>query len=555
LKRIINIVNSALIVLIFSTPSFSQSHQSWSYNKVIYEVNVRQYTEEGTFAAFAAHLPRLRDMGVGILWFMPIHPIGEQNRLGSLGSYYAVQDYLDVNQEFGTLEDFKDLVDTAHSMGMYVIIDWVANHTAWDNPLTTTHPDWYTKDSYGNFVPPAGTDWSDVIDLNYSQQKLRDYMIDAMQFWVEQADIDGFRCDAVSMVPLDFWQTAITELKTVNPDLFMLAEDDGEQYQDAGFDMSYSWGYHGFGDGLLNKVYKDINTANDLWNFLGNEQNAYSQNHYRMHFTSNHDENSWYGTVFEQFGAAAEAFAALTSVINGMPLLYSGEEAGLDKRLAFFDKDQIDWQPHPFAAMYKKLFTLKKDNQTLWNGGNGGKLQRIMTNNNYDIFAFVREKENDKIFAVFNLCPNTINITFSGSKHFDRYADALAIDSVAFAKGTSLALAGWKYKIYHKEAAITGIIDENRTPAYLVCQNYPNPFNMSTAIQFNVTDGQKVSLEIYNALGEKVKTLYSGYTAPGTHSFTWDSKNDAGYSVTSGLYFFKLTTGGESRVQKMLLLR
>lgn len=341
--------------LFILTIALSQDHEIWSYNQNIYEVNTRQFTHSGTFAEFEAHLDRLQDLGAGILYFMPIHPIGIQNRLGSLGSPYSVRDYLDVNPEFGTLEEFVALVDSIHARGMYVIMDWVANHTAWDNPLTVSHPEWYVTDGQGNFIPPPGTGWSDVIQLDYGEQGLRDYMIQTMAYWITEADIDGFRIDAVSFVPDNFWPGAIAQLKAIKPEILMLAEDDGTQYQSLGFDMTYAWGLYGFGNGVLQRMADGVDDAIDLANYLNNELNYYSDQHYRMYFTSNHDENSWYGTVFERFGAAAEAFAALTATMNSLPLIYGGQEAGLDQSLAFFDKDEIDWQAHPFENMYSTL--------------------------------------------------------------------------------------------------------------------------------------------------------------------------------------------------------
>jgi glycosidase len=255
---------SLLVLIVVPIILSGQDHHDWSYNLCLYEVNVRQYTSSGTFADFETHLDRLEDLGVGILWFMPIHPIGLQNRLGSLGSYYSVRDYYGVNPEFGTLDDFIALVDSIHERGMYVLMDWVGNHTSWDNSLTLTHPEWYVKDDNGNFVPPPGTNWSDVIQLDYSKQGLRDYMIDAMKFWLDTADVDGFRCDAVSFMPLDFWTTAIAELKNVKPGIFILAEDSGTQYHTAGFDMTYAWEYHGFGNGILVNIVAGSNNANVL---------------------------------------------------------------------------------------------------------------------------------------------------------------------------------------------------------------------------------------------------------------------------------------------------
>ena len=230
MKLIIRFFSIILLLLFIPIKSsWGQTHLDWSYNLSIYEVNTRQFTSDGTFDAFSTHLDRLQDMGVGILWFMPVHPIGEQNRLGSMGSFYSVKDYLDVSSDYGTLSDFKDLVDEIHARDMYVIIDWVPNHTSWDNVLTTEHPEWYTKDSDGNFVPPAGTNWTDVIDLDYEQQGLREYMIDALKFWVDSAGVDGFRFDAVDYLPDDFMAQMTDSLKKHKPDILLLAEGADEK--------------------------------------------------------------------------------------------------------------------------------------------------------------------------------------------------------------------------------------------------------------------------------------------------------------------------------------
>jgi len=422
-------------------------HQRWSYNLAVYEVNTRQYTAAGTFAAFSSHLDRLSDMGVGILWFMPIHPIGVKNQLGTLGSPYSVKDYLAVNPALGTMENFKELVNAIHAKGMYVIMDWVANHTAWDNTLTISNPEWYVTDDNGNFMPPAGTNWSDVIQLDYSKQGLREYMVETMIYWINEVGIDGFRCDAVSFVPSDFWSTAIKELKKVKPELLMLAEDDSREYRSLGFDMTYAWGMYGFGNGVLIDIANGLYNADDLDNYLKNELQIYSDSHYRMYFTSNHDENSWYGTDTELFADAAETFSVLTATINGTQLIYNGQEAGLNHRLPFFDKDEIPWQEHPNEAIYKTLLNLKKENQALWNGNNGGRFKRVSGSND-DIFSFVRQKENDKIFAVFNLNPNRINALFSDTLFYGSYVEIFSNDTVTFNQSARMTITGWDYYIY-----------------------------------------------------------------------------------------------------------
>ncbi|MBU1298691.1 MAG: T9SS type A sorting domain-containing protein [Bacteroidetes bacterium] len=547
---------SLSLLILVPTTSFSQDHQNWSYNLNIYEVNVRQYTQSGTFAAFETHLERLKEMGVGILWFMPIHPIGKQNRLGSLGSYYSVKDYLAVNPEFGTMDEFKALVKKAHEMGMFVIIDWVANHTAWDNPLTITNPDWYSKDANGNFLPPPGTNWSDVIDLDYSKQGLRDYMIGAMKYWINETNIDGFRCDAVSWVPLDFWERANTELKNVKSGFFLLAEGDGPQYQNVGFDMTYAWGLHGFGNGVLKRIANRSSNVNELDNYVAGEKNRYSNEHYRMYFTSNHDENSWHGTVFEQFGNAAEAFAVLTSTLNGMPLVYSGQEAGLNKRLLFFDKDQIEWQQHPFADIYTTLLNLKKENKALWNGRYGGEFQRVKTTSDKAVFAFVREREDDKIFVMLNLSPGYMGGILLDTLFCGSYTDVFTNDTISFDQGSSIALPGWTYKVYKKRGEIMGIsADDELAAEFVLSQNYPNPFNLNTKIQYYLPRTTRVEIAVYNCLGEKVKTLFSDYTVLGFHTISWDSKDETGENVSSGIYFYQIFAENRVIVKKMILLR
>lgn len=528
-----------------------QDHHDWSYNLPIYEVNVRQYTSSGTFAGFATHLDRLKELGAGILWFMPIHPIGVQNRIGSLGSYYSVKDYYGVNPEFGTLDNFRTLVDSVHAKGMYVLMDWVGNHTSWDNVLTVTHPDWYAKDGNGNFIPPPGTNWSDVIQLNYSKPELRTYMIDAMKFWVDSIGVDGFRCDAVSFMPLDFWTTAITELKNVKPEIFMLAEDDGIQYNAAGFDMTYAWGLYGFGNGILPNIVAGTNTANLLNTYSNQENTYYPAPYYRMYFTSNHDENSWYGTVYELFGNAAENFAVLTSTYRSMPLIYSGQEAGLNHRLAFFDKDQIIWQQSPFADLYKRLFELKKHNKALWNGAAGGQLQRVLTTNNPAIFSFVRQKDECKIFAIFNLTSSEKTITLQGTLYPGNYRDVFTDDSITLSENAIITLPAWGYKVYEIGSGITDVDDEKNIPdKYKLLQNYPNPFNPSTKIQFTIPESGNVNLAVYNLLGEKVSEVLNQEMNPGKFEITFDGSN-----LSSGIYFYEIKTNGYRDVKKMNLIK
>ncbi len=379
----------------------------WSYNKAIYEVNIRQYTKEGNFKAFEKHLPKLKELGADILWLMPINPIGEKNRKGTLGSYYSVKDYKAVNPEFGTLEEFKSLVKMIHKMGMYVIIDWVANHTAWDNEWIIDHPEFYTKDSLGNIIPP-NNDWTDVADLNYDNQELWVEMIDALKFWVKECDIDGFRCDVAGMVPIEFWIEARTELQKIK-DVFMLAEWDTPEIHLV-FDMTYDWKIHD----IINGIAKKEKTVDDLIQQIEKNKTDFPKNAFRMQFTSNHDKNSWNGTVFERLGDGVETFAALTSVIPDMPLVYSGQEAGNSKRLSFFDKDTIQWKDSKLFNIYSKLFHLKKNNKALFNGDRGGEMVFLECTNEENIFAFTRKADQDKILAIFNLSDKPIEFDLIG---------------------------------------------------------------------------------------------------------------------------------------------
>ncbi len=426
--------------------SFTSSvkHPEWSRNLSIYEVNLRQYTPEGTFKAFEHHLPRLKELGIGILWFMPIHPIGEQNRKGTLGSYYSVRDYLAVNPEFGTMEDFKALVKRAHNLGMVVILDWVANHTAWDNPLAREHPEWYARDSTGQFVPPV-PDWHDVIDLNYDNLELREYMIRAMKFWVTEADVDGFRCDVAGMVPMEFWNKARAELEKIKP-VFMLAEDESPAFHERAFDMSYGW--------ELNRLMSDIvngkKAAADLRAYFEKNAKNYPRDSYRMYFTSNHDENSWNGTEFERLKDAARSFAVLVSTIPGMPLIYSGQEIGLNKRLRFFDKDTIEWHDSDFTRFYETLLSLKTSNEALWNGDAGGDMRIVPTSNDSCCFAFQRIKGDKQVFVLLNLLNADQSITLNNKLPTGDFKDIFSSEKISFSPNATLQMKPWEYRVFER---------------------------------------------------------------------------------------------------------
>ncbi len=377
-------------------------HLAWTRNANIYEVNIRQFTPEGTISAFEKHLPRLHKMGVKILWVMPVQPIGVKERKGTMGSYYSIRDYKSVNPEFGTQADFNRMVKTAHKLGMKVILDWVANHTAWDNVWAVSHPEWYKRNAKGaltSYEFDNGREieyWTDVIGLDYRQPALWDAMIDAMKYWVKTADIDGFRCDVASLVPTPFWLRARAELDAIKP-MFMLAESNDPAIH-AAFDMTYDWKlFDTFADIAQGKA-----DARALDTWLQTGQNGFPDDAYRMNFTSNHDVNSWRWSDTELYSEKFRAFAVLAAMLPGMPLIYGGQEAGLDKRIAFFEKDAVDWKSYSNAAFYTRLLALKARHPALANGASGGAVARIVTDDD-QVFAFRRERGSDRISIAVNL--------------------------------------------------------------------------------------------------------------------------------------------------------
>jgi glycosidase len=426
-------------------PYVELKHPEWSRNATIYEVNVRQFTPEGTFKAFESHLPRLKAMGIDIIWLMPIHPIGEKNRKGKLGSYYSVKDYYGVNPEFGTLDDFKNLVKKIHSMGMHVIIDWVANHSAWDNQLVKDHPEWYTKTAEGEFQPTPWYDWDDIIDFDYNQPGLRKYMTDVLKYWVSEADIDGYRCDTAGFLPTDFWDNAREEMDKIKP-VFMLAEWESRDLHKKAFDMTYAWS-------LWEKMH-DV-TANKkgiggLVEYLAHDVNTFPADGYRMLFTDNHDKNSWEGNQYSNFGDGLQACMALAGTANGMPLVYSGQEAGLDRSLAFFDKDLIVWKEHPFYGMYKTMFELKHKNHALWNGEAGGEMVRIFNDKPNQVISFSREKGGDKVISIINFSDKPAEVTLKSKHHAGAYTELFSQTKYEWKGDDKVTLGPWKYLVLVK---------------------------------------------------------------------------------------------------------
>jgi glycosidase len=414
----------------------------WALNANIYEVNVRQYTEEGTFIAFESHLLRLREMGVEILWFMPITPISKLNRKGSLGSYYACSNYTAINPEFGTLDDFKNLVTAAHQLGFKVIIDWVANHTGCDHVWTKQHPDFYKKNERGEFYDAYG--WEDVIDLDYNNNELQKEMISAMDYWVKECDIDGFRCDMANLVPLNFWFDARKQLDTKKK-LFWLAECEEASYHEV-FDATYGWELlHAMEDFAQNK-----SSMQTLISLLNKSVVQFPSGALRLFFTSNHDENTHSGSEYERLGKSSEAFAVLCATWqSSLPLIYSGQELPNKKRLPFFEKDEIEWKNElEFATFYKTILSLRKINSALKAGDEGVRIKMIDTTAPGSILSFFRENGKDVVIVVLNLSNNEVVFSFVERFVSGNFIEAFLNADVSLNATKVFKIDRWGYKIF-----------------------------------------------------------------------------------------------------------
>lgn len=419
------------------------TNAAWTADAVLYQLNTRQFTREGTFAAAQRQLPRLAAMGVDIIWLMPIHPIGEANRKGSLGSPYAVRDYRAVNPELGSEAEFRAFVDEAHRLGLKVILDWVANHSAYDNPLTESHPEWYTRTPEGALTSPAGTDWSDVADFDYSQPGLRRHMTESLVYWVREFGIDGYRADVAGYVPTDFWETARAELDKVKP-VFMLAEWEQRDLHARAFDATYGWGWKE----AMQRLVKSGEGAGPIRGYYAGQLETWPQAAMRMVYTENHDQNSWDGVAAEIYGPAYEAAIALSFVGGGLPLIYNGQEADNDRQLQFFERDPIVWKDGKHAALFAKLIALKTEMRALHNGRFGAPMVEVPTNAAADVFAFTRGQAGERVFVVFNLSPRPQRVNFNHARHHGTYTDALGGAAMTFAGGETLELPAWGYRIF-----------------------------------------------------------------------------------------------------------
>lgn len=434
-------------------------------NAVIYEVNIRQYSEEGTFNAFTKDIPQLKEMGVKILWIMPIFPIsqtkrkatgGENSKFASempkeeqskyLGSYYAVSDFMNVNPEFGTIEDFRNLVKAAHENGIYVILDWVPNHTGWDHVWIKQHPEFYTHNEKGEIIDPINPEtgkswgWTDVADLNYDNKGLRDAMSGDMMHWIKNENIDGFRCDVAGNVPTDFWAETIPKLRK-EKNIFMLAEAwQPELLKSNLFDMCYSWdGHH-----TMNDIAQGKKTTTDWDNLIIDLNKKYEANDILMNFVDNHDENSWNGTMKSRLGAAEETMTALSYLTPGMPLVYSGDEYGLDKSLKFFEKDSFTKVKGKQWEWRVKLGKLKNENCALNGGKKAASYTRVSTSDDKKILAFERIKGNYSVVFVGNLSKS--NSIFTSAIE-GKFTDYMTGEKVNYSKNQKLTFKPWEYKI------------------------------------------------------------------------------------------------------------
>ncbi len=419
---------------------------AWINNTDVYEVNVRQYTPEGTFNAFAKELPRLQQMGVSTLWFMPITPIAQQNKKGSLGSPYACSDYTAINPEFGTLNDFKKLVKLAQGMGFNVIIDWVANHTGWDHVWTVTNPEYFKRAENGDFKIASGM--SDIIELDYQNPALRKAMIDAMEFWVKECDIDGYRCDLAFWVQLDFWMEARAALEKTKT-LFWLAESDPLDHPDyyQAFDACYTWTW-------MHKTEEFYKQGQDKY-LLDEVVHRYDTNGgpdaIPLWFTSNHDENTWNGTEYEKYGDAAKALAVFSFTRNGLPLIYSGQELPNYKRLQFFDKDQIDWNgKYELHDFYKTLLTLHKNNTALRAGDAAVTTYNLSMNNGDKVMAYLRKNGQAEVLVLLNFSKEALSCSILDEHLNGKFINVFDKQEEDFTGLKIVELQPWQYLVYEK---------------------------------------------------------------------------------------------------------
>lgn len=423
-----------------------KKHPEWSYNAVIYELNTRQFSEDGNFKGVSRELKRLKGLGVDIIWMMPIFPIGMERRKGSLGSYYSIRDYRSVNPEFGTLEDFKELVLQAHILGLKIILDWVPNHTSRDAVWTVEHPDWYEHDATtGEIATPF--DWTDTAKLDYTNQQMRQEMVDSMKFWLAETSIDGFRIDMAMLEPIDFWNWCTPQLEKVRADLFMLAEAEGTGFHDRAFDATYAWDMHH----LFVKIARGEANADTLRDRLHWESMHYPMEAFRMQFTSNHDENSWSDTEFVRMGRAAKQMAALTFILPGIPMLYNGQEVASNRKLNFFDKDLVKWNcTNEYTQLYEEMCALRHANPALNSGERGGNLWAIDSSEQWRIFAVKRRVGERVVIALFNFSDTGADVRFYDDDFNGTYRQIGSPLDAQLKSDSNFFIPAYGYFIYYK---------------------------------------------------------------------------------------------------------
>lgn len=442
MKKIILFALAALVLTAYTkTQQTEGRHPSFAYDATIYELNTRQFTPEGTFIAAAERLQELKDLGVDIIWMMPLQEIGELNRKGTLGSYYAIRDYCSFNHEFGTRADFEAFLQKAHEMGFKVILDWVANHTSPDSKWVENEG-WHYRDSLGNLM--VQYDWYDIAKLNYDNQDMRKEMLRCMRFWTDSIGVDGFRCDVAGEIPTDFWNWAYADIRKDHPQLFALAENEDKAYEltETSFDMYYGWELHAH----MNKVAQGKETVEDLWTYFQKCDTTMRPEAIRMNFTSNHDENSWAGTEFERMGDATAAFAAFTYIVPGMPLIYTGQEYALDHRLEFFEKDSFERKEAKEFAMYQKFNKMRKNNKALWSPEQGASMTRI-TCDNENIFACLRRVEGNTVIGVFNFSTEEQTVTLRTDGLEGNYTCPCG-EEHEISASTELTMHPWQFFIF-----------------------------------------------------------------------------------------------------------
>lgn len=430
-----------------AAPTAALPAPDWARSATIYEVNTRQYTPAGTFKALLPELARIRATGADILWFMPVQPIGRLHRKGSLGSYYSIADYTAINPEFGSLDDFRAVVDSAHALGMKVILDWVANHTAFDHRWISEHPDWYTRRADGSVAVAYDdqgkeTDWTDVAELNYDSAPMRAEMIRSLRWWLTTVGLDGFRCDVAGGVPMDFWMTAKDSILATTPTAFLLAESENPAMHGS-FHATYGWELHH----LMNRVAKGEAGQADLVRYLEQQRQRYPAGAFRMFFTSSHDENSWNGSEFERMGANHQPGFVVASTFEGsFPMVYSGQEVSNPKRLRFFDKDTIDWSGASLAPFYATLAALKDSTPALHNGALGGTLEWLSHDGGARVVAYSRTRAKSAVVVLANFGDAPRTVAWTGLTAPGRYRDAFSGEMLALADAgrAEVPAHGWR---------------------------------------------------------------------------------------------------------------